>query len=271
MGIEPLGDLALDAVESSAADEEDVLRIHVDVLLVGMLTPALRRDIDHRALEQLEQSLLHTLSAHVAGDAGIVALAGNFIYLIDKHDAAFSRLYVVVGHLEQAAQNALHVLAHVAGLGKHRGVDDGERHVEQPGDGAGQQCLARAGGAHHDDVTLLNLHAIVILGLLQPLVVVVHGHGQIAFGLILPDDILVQIALNLFGLGHFFLGSVRLLGVFALGFAPQHAALLHNIVGLRGAVLTDIAVQSGDEQPYLVFVSSAERTNFLCHCFFLLL
>ena len=40
----------LHAVECAAADEEDVLRVHLDKLLVGMLAAALGGDIGHSAL-----------------------------------------------------------------------------------------------------------------------------------------------------------------------------------------------------------------------------
>ena len=202
MGVHALGYLALDAVEGSAADEQDVVRVYVDILLVGMLAAALGRHVDNGSLQQFQQSLLHALAADVAGDRGVVGLAGYLVYLVDEDDASLGSLHVVVGHLQQSGQDALHVLADIAGLGEHGGIDDGEGHVQQLGDGAGQQRLARSRRAHHDDVRLLYLHAVVVVGLLQSLVVVIDRHGEVALGLVLPDDILVQIVLDVLGLGH---------------------------------------------------------------------
>ena len=54
------------AVERAAADEEDVRRIHLDKLLLRVLASALGRDIRDRALEELEQRLLHALAGDVA-------------------------------------------------------------------------------------------------------------------------------------------------------------------------------------------------------------
>ena len=41
MGVESLGDLLLDAVEGTAADEEDVVGIDLNVVLIGVLASAL--------------------------------------------------------------------------------------------------------------------------------------------------------------------------------------------------------------------------------------
>ncbi len=78
----------LDAVEGTAADEEDVLRVYMDILLVGVLAATLWRHVHHGALQELEQPLLHPLAAHVASDTGVVALACNLVDLVDEHDAA---------------------------------------------------------------------------------------------------------------------------------------------------------------------------------------
>ena len=46
----------------SPADEEDVRGVHLDVLLLGMLAPALGRHVGHGALEHLQEGLLHALA-----------------------------------------------------------------------------------------------------------------------------------------------------------------------------------------------------------------
>ena len=66
-----------------------------------MLAPALRRNVDHRSFENLQQGLLHAFARHVARDRGVVALAGDLVDLVDEDDAALGLLDVVVGDLQQ--------------------------------------------------------------------------------------------------------------------------------------------------------------------------
>ena len=198
MGVQTLGNAALDAVEGTAADEEDVLRIDLDELLFGVLTSAVGRHVDHRAFEQFEQALLHTFAAHVARDAGIVALAGNLVDFVDEDDALLGTLGVVVALLEQSAEQAFDVFAHIAGFGEHGGIDDGEGDDEHLRNGLGQQSLARTGAAHHDDVRLLQFHLFLtrLLHLLQTFVVVIDGDRERLLGFVLTDDILVEVGLD---------------------------------------------------------------------------
>src|SRR6185503_12300885 len=65
----------LEPVERAAADEEDVLGVDLDVFLLRMLPAPLRRHRRDRALENLEQRLLHALAGDVARDARVLRLA----------------------------------------------------------------------------------------------------------------------------------------------------------------------------------------------------
>ena len=170
-----------------------------DELLFGVLAPALGRDVHHRPFEDLQQRLLHTLARNVARDRRVVALAGDLVDLVDEDDAALGLLDVVVGHLQQPREDALDILAHIPCLGEHRGVHNREGDLQQPGDRAGHQGLARSGGPHEHDVRLVELHLILLRGVEQPLVVVVDRHGQVAFGVVLTDDVLVEELLDLGG------------------------------------------------------------------------
>ena len=161
VGVKALGYLAFDTVERATADEEDVACIDLKVLLIGMLAPALGRNIHGSAFEQFQQTLLHTLTTHVARDAGVVGLTCHLVYLIDEHYAPFGLFHIAIGHLEQTTQYALHVLAHITGFGEHRSVHYSKRHIKQAGYGASQQCLACSCRADHDDVTLLYLNSVI--------------------------------------------------------------------------------------------------------------
>ena len=66
-----------------------------------MLAAALGRDVGDGALEDLQQGLLHALAGDVAGDGGVLALAGDLIHLVDIDDAALGLLDVVVGRLHE--------------------------------------------------------------------------------------------------------------------------------------------------------------------------
>ena len=161
-----------------------------------MLASTLGRHVDDGAFEQFQHCLLHAFARNVAGDAVVVALAGDFVDFVDEDDAALGGGHVVVGGLQQLDEDVLHVFAYVTRLGEHGGIGDGERHVEHLGDGAGQQGLACARLAYEDDVRLLDLHLVGFHFLADAFVVVVNGHGQGAFGFLLTDDALVQFLLE---------------------------------------------------------------------------
>ena len=164
-----------------------------------------------------------------------------------------------IGLLQQAGQDAFHVFPHIAGLREDGGVHDGEGHVQEAGDGLGQQGLARSGGPYQQDVRLLQLHAV--LGLLaqeivaDTLVVVVNRHCQDRFGAVLADDVLIQESLDFLRLRGFvqaadlrspFLGSGLLL-------------YLGHIFGRDfGAVAADKTVQSLQQERDLIVRAAAE-------------
>ena len=95
-----------------------------------MLAAALRWHIRGRALQELEQRLLHALARDVADDRRVVGFAGNLVDLVDVDDAALRALDVVVGRLQQFEDDVLDVLADIASFGERRRIGDGERNVE---------------------------------------------------------------------------------------------------------------------------------------------
>ncbi len=142
--------------ERTAADEEHVGRVELDELLLRVLAPGTgRRHIGDRALDDLEQRLLHAFTADITRDAGVVApFARDLVDFINIDDAVGSPFRIPVGGLEQADQDGLHVLAYVARLSQRGGVGDGEGHLEQSGQGLGQQRLAAAGGTDQEHIAL---------------------------------------------------------------------------------------------------------------------
>ena len=196
--VHALFDDLLQTVKGTAADEEDVLGVHLDELLVGVLPAALGRHVGHSALYDLQQGLLHALTGDVPGDGSVLALAGDLVDFIHVDDAPLGPLHVEVGGLQQAQQDVLHVVAHVAGLSEGGSIGDGEGHLQDPGQSLGKEGLAGACGAQHQNVALLQLH-ILVAAEENTLIVVVNRHGQGHFRLILANDVLIQHVLDLPG------------------------------------------------------------------------
>ena len=194
---DPLLDDLLEPVEGAAADEQDVRRVDLDEVLVGVLAAALRRDVGDGPLEDLEQRLLDALAGDVAGDRRVVRLARDLVDLVDVDDPALGPGDVEVGRLDEPQQDVLDVLADVAGLGQRRRVGDAERHVEDPGQRLGQERLARAGRADQQDVRLLELDVVDLVAGVDPLVVVVDRDREDLLGPLLADDVLVERVLDL--------------------------------------------------------------------------
>ncbi len=131
--------------------------VDLDVLLLGVLAAALGRHVGDRALQDLQQRLLHALAADVAGDREVLRRAADLVDLVDVDDAVLGALAVEVRGLQELEEDVLDVLADVARLGQGGGVGDGEGHVEDARQGPGEQRLAAAGGADEQDVRLLEL------------------------------------------------------------------------------------------------------------------
>ena len=195
---ETLADDVIEADERSAADEQDVGRVHLDVLLLGVLAASLRRHIGHGSLEHLEKRLLHAFARDVAGNRDVLRGLADLVDLVDVDDAALRVLQVVVGRLQQLEQQVLDVLADVAGLGEGGGVADRKRHVQNARERLRKERLACAGRADQHDVRLVELDRILLaLDDGETLVVVVDGDGERALGGVLADHVLVEELLQL--------------------------------------------------------------------------
>jgi hypothetical protein len=166
------------------------------------LRPPFGGTLAGRALDDLEQRLLHALARHVARDRRVLALARDLVDLVDVDDPALRALDVVVRGLEQVQDDVLDVLADVARLGERGGVGDRERHVEDARERLREQRLAGAGRAEQQDVRLLQLDVADEGLALDPAVVVVHGDREDLLRALLADHVLVERFLDLARLGH---------------------------------------------------------------------
>src|SRR5258708_22005468 len=86
----------LEPNERPAADEQDVGGIHRSKLLMWMLSAALRRNISHRAFQNLQQRLLDSLARDVARDRRDFVLAADFVDLVYIDDPLLAALHVPI-------------------------------------------------------------------------------------------------------------------------------------------------------------------------------
>ena len=208
-----VGDDLVQTHKGTAADKQDVSRVDLQQLLLGMLAATGRRNAGHRALKNLKQRLLHTLARDIAGNGEVLGLAGNLVNLVHVDNAHLSALNVAISGVDELEQDVLHILAHVTGLGKRGGVGDGKRHLENAGERLGEQGLTGTGGTEQQNIGLgelhlvhigveLRAHAVVKSGhrgaaLDHAAIVVVHGHRHGALGVLLPHDIGRKLVIDL--------------------------------------------------------------------------
>ena len=191
------------ADERAAQDEQDVRRVDVDELLLGVLAPALRRHGGLGALDDLQQRLLHALARHIARDGEVFGLAGNLVDLVDVDDADFRARDIEVGSGNQLEQDVLDVLADVARLSERRRIGDRERDAQRARKRLGKQRLARTRGAQKHDVALRKLD-VAFLRLrfhADALVMVVDGDGEGAPRVFLAHHMLGKLGVELVGCG----------------------------------------------------------------------
>src|SRR5205823_1249582 len=135
------------------------------------------------------------------------------------------------------------------------GVADGERHVEDLGERAGEQCLAAAGRPDQKDVRLIDFDfaARPRLAEREPLVVVVGGDGEDLFGAGLPDHILIESVFDLAGSG-----DVR---DERFGSAAAALFLVYDALTQLDAFAADVDVaRSFDERADVAVALATERT-----------
>src|SRR5207302_8732708 len=109
--------------------------------------------------------------------------------------------------------------------------------------------LAGAGGPDEEDVRLLQLDVPGVRPRLDPLVVVVDGHGQDLLGPLLADHVLVERGLDLGRLGE--AADLPRLLLFPL--------LGDDVIAELDALVADVDGGTGDELADVVLALAAER------------
>ena len=217
-----------------------------------MLAPALRRYRGDRALDELQQGLLHALARYVARDRGVVGLARDLVDLVDVDDAGLRLLDVVLALLQELLNDVLDVFTDVAGLGQRRRIGDRERHIQEPCKRLGEQRLAATGRADQQDVAFGELDVLLALlarARLEPLVVVVDGNREDLLCRLLADHVLVEDGLDLVGF--------RQLVAATLGALVE--LLADDVVAELDTFVADEHRRPGDQFANLVLTLAAER------------
>ena len=233
----------VEAHECATAYEQDVGGINRGEFLVGVLAAALRRHVGNRALENLEQRLLHAFAGHVASNGWVLILAADLVYLVNIDNASLRATYVALSCLQQLEDDVFDIFADVSGFGESRGVHDGEGNVQHPSQCLRKQRLACTSRADQHDVGLGKLDAVPAIALtvhVDPLVMVVNRNRQLLLGLFLADDVFIEKRLDFLWLGKL-IGSGgcrrRRTVVFKYGITNGHALVANisaRVVARRG-------------------------------------
>ena len=176
------------------------------VFLLRMLSAALRRDICHRAFENLQQRLLHAFAGDIARYGWVIRLARDLIDLVDVDDPALGILYGIldvvarVRGLQKFEQDVFHVFADISRLGQRCRIGYRERHIQNLRQRLCQQCLAGACRPDKQNIGLLQFN-IRHCGV-DALEMIVHRDRERSLGCILADHILAENAIYLFGFGY---------------------------------------------------------------------
>src|SRR4051794_33669792 len=154
---DPFLDNFIETNKGAAADEEDLFRVHLDVFLVRMLAAALRRDVAGAAFKNLQEGLLHAFAGYVSRDADVVGLAPDLVDFVDVDDPDLGTLHVVIGVLQKAQNDVLHIFADITRFGQRGRVSDAERNIENLSQRFREQGFAGTGRPDEQNVALLDL------------------------------------------------------------------------------------------------------------------
>jgi len=150
-------------------------------------------------LEHLQQRLLDAFARHVAGDGDVLASLADLVDLVDVEHAALGGFDVEVGGVQELQQQVLDVFAHVARLGQRGSVANGKGDIENAGQSLGPTTSCPSPSTDQQDIRLVDLDVGADGPVHQPLVVAVDRDGQDFLGVLLADDVLVELGDDLPG------------------------------------------------------------------------
>ena len=189
----------IQAGKSTAADKQNFRGIHTQHFLLRMFASALRRNRRHRTFDQFQQCLLYAFARYVTGNGRIFRFTGDFIDFVDINNPLFRFCRIVFTVLQQALNDIFNVFAHITGFRQSCCVRHGKRYVQHTRHRFRQQSFTAAGRTDKQNITFTQFHIIGFMRRTHPFVMVINRYRQHFFGIILPDDIIVQMCANFMG------------------------------------------------------------------------
>mmetsp|Transcript_1574 Transcript_1574/g.2910 ORF Transcript_1574/g.2910 Transcript_1574/m.2910 type:complete len:575 (-) Transcript_1574:427-2151(-) len=180
-GVHSFVDDCFETCKGAAADEENVGGVDLDEISTRILTPRFLGNIDHVALHNLEQRVLHALPRHIATDADVPPALTNLIRLVDVDDASLTAFQVLSALEVQLEQNAFDIFTDVPRLRQTRRVGNHQRDIHQLGQRLDQQSLATSSGSDNNNIALVQF-AVLYLG---SNFVIWIGDGPVAFVIVI--------------------------------------------------------------------------------------
>ena len=99
MRIQTMCNFFLNTIKGSSTDKQDVAGVDMNIILVGMFSATLGRNVHYASLKKFEQTLLHTFSTDIARNGRIVALTGYLVNFINENNALFGSFHIKIGCL----------------------------------------------------------------------------------------------------------------------------------------------------------------------------
>ena len=150
-----------------------------------------------------QEGSLHSCSGDVRTDK--ILTGGNLVDLINIDNAILCQLYVIIRFVHQIADQVFHVTTNISCFAELGGITFDEGNPELIGNELHHVGLSHPCGANHDYVVFYPAHHGGILGffvpklVLYPVKVGTNLGSKYCLGLILLDDILVQVGFQFFG------------------------------------------------------------------------
>src|SRR5437763_5793979 len=91
--------------ECTAANEQNFLGINLDIFLMRMFASALWRNIARAALQDLQQSLLHSFAGDIASNTYVVSFPADLVDLVDVDDPNFRSFHILILVLQESQNN----------------------------------------------------------------------------------------------------------------------------------------------------------------------
>ena len=151
----------IESVKGASHDKQDVRRVDLDELLLGMFAASLGRNRCIGPLDDLEERLLHAFAGDISCDGDVLALFRYFVNFIDVNNTELRSVDVIIRRLDQFQKDILNILADISRFRESRRIGDRERNIDDLGQCLGQIGLSRSGRSQHQDIALLELYAVI--------------------------------------------------------------------------------------------------------------